>query len=96
MILFVLFPLGCFFLVSLAIGVGLQALLIYVGAQFAAWSLFAIVLPLLTGSMAPSEIANGFRSRWRAERFYEGEPLPKRALGYQSSTRGSDADWPAA
>jgi hypothetical protein len=92
---FVLFPLGCLFLVSVVVAVGVQALLIYVGALLAAWGFVAIGLPLLTGSMAPGEFVDGFRSRRRSEKFYEGEPLPERPLEYTFS-KSFDADALAA
>ena len=82
---FVLFPLACLFVASVVIAVGVPALLIYVGALLAAWGFVAIGLPLLTGSMAPGEFVDGFRSRRRRERVYEGEPLPERPLEYPLS-----------
>lgn len=42
---------------------------------------------MLTGVMKPGEILDGFRSRLRSERFYEGEPLPGRKLGFPSFRR---------
>ena len=77
---FVLFPIALVLLVDIAIAVGVQALLIYVGALLAAWLFTAFGFPLVTGAMTLGEIADGFRSRRRSERLYEGEPLPGRAL----------------
>jgi hypothetical protein len=79
---FVLFPIALLLLVDIAIAVGVQALLIYVGALLAAWLFTAFGFPLVTGAMTLGEIADGFRSRRRSERLYEGEPLPDRALGF--------------
>jgi hypothetical protein len=77
---FVLFPIALVLLVDIAIAVGVQAILIYVGALLAAWLFTAFGFPLVTGAMTLGEIADGFRSRRRGERLYEGEPLPGRAL----------------
>jgi hypothetical protein len=89
---FVFFPLGCLFLVSVAVAVGVQALLIYVGALLAAWGFVAIGLPLLTGSMAPGEFVDGFRSQRRSERLYKGEPLPHRRLRFPTLRRAMKPD----
>ena len=79
-ILLVVLPLVGAFWVGIAIAVGIEAVLIYVGALLAAWIFGAIGLPMLFGVISPREIADGFRSRRRSERFYEGEPLPGRTL----------------
>lgn len=84
---FVLFPIALVLLVDIAIAVGVQALLIYVGALLAAWLFTAFGFPLVTGAMTLGEIADGFRSRRRSERLYEGEPLPGRALRIHRSRR---------
>jgi hypothetical protein len=76
---FVLFPIALLLLVDIAIAVGVQALLIYVGALLAAWLFTAFGFPLVTGAMTLDEIADGFRSRRRSERLYKGEPLPDAA-----------------
>lgn len=78
---FVLFPIALLLWVDIVIAVGVQALLIYVGALLAAWLFTAFGFPLVIGAMTLGEIADGFRSQWRSERLYEGEPLPHRALG---------------
>ena len=80
----VLFPIALLLLGNVALAIGVQPLLIYVGTLLAAWLLFAIGLPMLTGVMTAGEILDGFRSRLRSERFYEGEPLPGRKLGFPS------------
>ena len=87
LLLFVLFPIALLLLADIAIAVGVQALLIYVGALLAAWLFTAIGLPMLTGAMAPDELLDGFRSRRRSEKLYEGEPLPDRTLGFPSLRR---------
>jgi hypothetical protein len=73
-----LFPIALLLLLGSVIAVGVQALLIYVGALLAAWLFTAIGLPMVTGAMAPGELLDAFRSRRRSETLYEGEPLPDR------------------
>jgi hypothetical protein len=80
---FVLFPIALLLLVDIVIAVGVQALLIYVGALLAAWLFTAFGFPLVTGAMTLGEIADGFRAQLRSERLYEGEPLPDRARGFR-------------
>ena len=55
-VLCVLFPIALLLLGSIALAVGVQPLLIYVGTLLAVWLLFAIGLPMLTGVMRPGEI----------------------------------------
>jgi hypothetical protein len=76
---FVLFPLGCLFIVLVAIGIGIQALAIYVGALLAAWTISAIGIPMLFGVIGPDELVDRIRNLRRSTRFFEGEPLPRLA-----------------
>ena len=87
LVLCVLLPIALLLLGSMALAVGVQPLLIYVGSLLAVWLLFAIGVPMLTGVMKPGEILDGFRSRLRSERFYEGEPLPGRKLWFPTFRR---------
>lgn len=61
--------------VIVALGIGFE---IYLGGMLFAWTLFAFVVPMATGVMAPSEVVDNVRSRMRAARYHEGEPLPTR------------------
>ena len=73
---FVLAPIALALLVVIAFAVGLGALGAYIGALLAAWLLFAYVVPLMTGVMAPGELIANIRSRRSRRTHYEGEPLP--------------------
>ena len=86
-VILVFFPLVCLFLVSVAIAVGVQALLIYVGALLAAWLFTAFGFPLVTGVMTLGEIADGFRLQRRSGRFYQGALLPQRRLRFPNLRR---------
>jgi hypothetical protein len=88
----VLFPIALLLLGSIAIAVGVQALLIYVGALLAAWLFAAFGFPLVTGAMTLGEIADGFRSQRRSVRLYEGEPLPRRRLRFPNLRRAMKPD----
>ena len=81
-LVFVAFPLGCFFLVSLVVGFGLPALGFYVGALLAAWLFSAYLLPLLLGVITPAEIVSNIRSRRVSRTHDQGEPLPTRREGF--------------
>jgi hypothetical protein len=83
----VLLPIALLLLGSMALAIGVQPLLIYVGALLGIWLLFAIGFPMLTGVMKPGEILDGFRSQLRSERLYEGEALPGPTLGFPSWRR---------
>jgi len=72
---FVVLPLACLFLVGIVLAVGVEAVVIYSGSLLAAWVFSAIALPILFGALSPQEILDGYRSRRRQERFYEGEQL---------------------
>jgi hypothetical protein len=78
-ILFVVVPFACLFAAGIVIAVGVQSVLVYVGALLAAWMFSAFALPLLFGALSPGEIVDGYRSRRRFESVYEGEVLPARA-----------------
>lgn len=82
-----LFPIVLLLLGGIAIAVGVQALLIWVGALLAAWLFTAFGFPLVTGAMTLDEIADGFRSQRRSERLYEGEPLRHRRLRFPNLRR---------
>ena len=82
-ILFVVLPLVGLFWAGVAIAVGVKAVLIYSGAIVAAWTFAAIGLPMLFGVISPREIVDGYRSRRRSERFYEGEPLRAARQGFR-------------
>jgi hypothetical protein len=77
--LFVLFPLGCLFIVLVAIGIGIQALAVLVGALVAAWTIPAIGIPMLLGVIGTDELVDRIRNVHRSSRFFEGEPLPRTA-----------------
>ena len=79
-LVFVAFPVGCLFLVSLVIGFGLAALGVYLGALLGAWLFSAYLLPLLLGVMTPDEIVSNIRSRRVSRTHDEGEPLPPRPV----------------
>jgi hypothetical protein len=74
-ILFVVVPCACLFAAGIVFAVGVQAVLIYVGALLAAWMFSAFALPMLFGALSPSEIVEGYQSRRRHVSSYEGEPL---------------------
>jgi hypothetical protein len=78
LVLFVLFPIALFMIVTIAIAVSLIGLVAYVGGLLAAWLLFAYAFPLATGIITPDEIVSAFKSQ-RGRRF-EGEPLPEDRL----------------
>jgi hypothetical protein len=61
---------------AIAVAVGLKGLGMYLGGLLSAWLLFAFVVPLLTGVMAPGELLDSIRSRLRARTHHEGESLP--------------------
>jgi len=75
LLVLVFVPLALFLAISIAIAVSLTALFAYLGAQLAAWLLFAYVVPLATGSVTRDEIVAGIRSQRRHD--FEGEPLPE-------------------
>jgi hypothetical protein len=75
-LVFVAFPVGCLFLVSLVVGFGLTAFAVYLGALLAAWLFSAYLLPMLLGVMTPDEIVSNIRSRRVSRTHGEGEPLP--------------------
>jgi hypothetical protein len=75
-LVFIVFPLALAVWAAVAVAVGLQGLAMYLGGTLGAWLLIAIVLPMLTGVMAPREVLDGIRSRRRARTHHEGEPLP--------------------
>lgn len=79
-LVFVAFPVGCLFLVSLVIGFGVTALGVYLGALLAAWLFSAYLLPMLLGVMTPDEIVSNIRSRRVSRTHDAGEPLPKRPV----------------
>ena len=74
-LVFIVFPLAVAMFVAVAAGFGF-GLLVYVAALLAVWLLFAYVLPMLTGVMAPGEILAGLRAQRRYETHHEGELLP--------------------
>ena len=86
-ILFVVVPFACLFAAGIVIAVGVQSVLIYVGALLAAWMFSAFALPLLFGALSPGEIVDGYQSRRRHESVYEGEALPRARAGWFSRLR---------
>ena len=75
-VVFVLFPIAVAVFAAIAVAVGLEGLAWYLAGLLTPWLLFAFVLPLLTGVMAPSELVDNLRSRRRRRTHHEGEPLP--------------------
>jgi uncharacterized RDD family membrane protein YckC len=75
-ILVVVSPLVLAVWVAIAVAVGLKGLGMYLGGLLSAWLLFAFVVPLLTGVMAPGELLDSIRWRLRARTHHEGESLP--------------------
>jgi hypothetical protein len=75
-LILIVFALALAFLVIAAIAVSLMGVAVYVGALLAVWLLFAYVLPMLTGVMAPSEVVANIRSRRNRRSHHEGERLP--------------------
>ena len=71
----VFFPMALLLAIDIAIAVSLIGLFAYLGGLFAAWLLFAYVVPLATGIMTPDEVFAGIRSQRRD--YFEGEPLPE-------------------
>jgi hypothetical protein len=71
----VAFPIALVGLVSVAVALG-QGLAIYLGVVLAAWLLFALVLPMVTGVMGPSEVLESIWARRRHLTHFEGERLP--------------------
>ena len=80
--LFVVLPLAVVFWISIMIAFGVTSILLCAGLLLAAWLVSAVALPMAFGVISPGEIADGFRSRRRHERFYEGEPLRGPRAGY--------------
>ena len=80
--LFVALPLAVVFWAGVMIAFGVTSVLLCVGLLLAAWLFSAIALPMVFGVMSPGEIADGFHSRRRHEKFYEGEPLRGPRTGY--------------
>ena len=76
-LIFVAFPIACFVVVGGVMAVGVTAFFIWLGAMLAAWLIFAFVVPMLFGAVAPSEIVDNIRSRRVNETHHEGEPLLK-------------------
>jgi hypothetical protein len=76
LLVFVLFPIALAVLAAVAVAVGLKALAMYLGGLLAPWLLFAYVLPMLTGVMAPSEVLAGIKARHGRRNLHEGVPLP--------------------
>jgi hypothetical protein len=74
-IVFVVLPLALLFFGAIVLAVGVGSVLIYSGSLLAAWVFSAIALPMLFGALSPSEIVEGYQSRRRHERLYEGEQL---------------------
>lgn len=74
-IVFVALPLALLLLAGIVLAVGVQSVLIYSGSLLAAWMFSAIALPLVFGALSPREIVEGYQSRRRQERLYEGEQL---------------------
>jgi hypothetical protein len=75
-VVFIVFPIAFAVFAAIAVAVGLEGLGMYLAGLLAPWLLFAFVLPMLTGVMAPSELVDNIRSRRRRRTHHEGEPLP--------------------
>jgi hypothetical protein len=81
-ILVVVLPLALLFWAGIFWAFGVQAILLCTGLLLGAWIFSAIAVPMLFGAISPGEIVDGYRSRRRHERFYEGEPLGGPRQGY--------------
>ena len=90
------FPMALLLAIDIAIAVSLTGLFAYLGGLFAAWLLFAYVVPLATGIMTAEEIVAGIRSQRR--HYFEGEPLPEGKPGglAGSQSRSKSSRFPKA
>jgi hypothetical protein len=75
-VVFIVFPIALAVFAAVAVAVGLKGLGMYLAGLLAPWLLFAYVLPMLTGVMAPNELVDNIRSRRRRRTHHDGEPLP--------------------
>jgi hypothetical protein len=90
LVLFVVFPFAVMIGISLVYAVSAVGLAAYVGALLAVWLLFAYVVPLGSGIMAPDEIWTAIRSRRRRANYFEGESLADDRTLWIPWKRGED------
>ena len=62
---FIVFPIALAVFAAIAVAVGLEGLGWYLAGILTPWLLFAFVLPMLTGVMAPSVLVDNIMSRRR-------------------------------
>ena len=76
---FVFFPLGCFFLVSLAMAVGVKTFLIFVGTLIVILTGPTFGMAMLFGVLKPSELVDRIGNGLHSSKYFEGARLPRTA-----------------